>query len=604
MQPSAVRILSLLVLGLCVWGEPAGAFVANASERAPADPLEAAPTTSRWDANSASLAESDERGLGGGLEFSVDQSFCPALEFVDGTTCEDIHAFIVTAGNRWGEGNPNIYFVDVSDRIAAAAPENYAPDAALGAEINFYAVAREELPPGLQDASATTHTLISFIKPRSTNGSTLWGTEGTIVHATINFTTDNCWYLVEPVEPERCVSFGLILLHEIGHALGLGHPDELTNWNIDTDDDHSTPIEIVCLNPLSVLRHSANFNPNAIMVSTQTSEQEWQTALTADDLAGRNFLYPLCTEEELSQDPVFAGAPIPTLRVPVNGNFYPIDSLLRNEEGKVLLRLTIASDRSVATVELDTSSGYAELDEASIAIARNSRFTANDSAQNTAGEERILAEIAWELPLRPAFDIGQVSPNPTSLDTPAYLTQLPEDRSLLQVPDNSASAGEQGVVRVRAQISESGKVLGSEILEGSGYDGLDLAASALTMAATYDPAIRGGQNVESALEMAFSYAVLPGRPSTHCYPYPTDANLPTLRIARLGYGAPADSSKAERWVLVNETGEVETMIVATERGWMHVDDTLKRRWEASAAVPDAHPPQSCWYYRPFIVPRA
>ena len=306
---------------------PANAFVANASDVAPSDPIAAAPTTARWNANSRSLVESGERGLGGGLEFSLDSAFCSSLEFVDGATCADIRALIVAAGEKWGEENPNIYLVDVTDMITARQPGNYATNVERGAEINFFAIARDEMEDDVGGAAASTGTMVNYVKPQSTNGTTSWNSEGTITHASINFTTDHCYYLVAPIAPGDCVPFSLVLLHEIGHVLRLGHPDELTQWNLDADDDPKTAFEIQCLNPLSGLRYSPNFDPNSVMISTQTTgqywesenqyylpnympngpqaaNQDWENAIQLDDYAGRDFLYPVCTEEDLSGQPM------------------------------------------------------------------------------------------------------------------------------------------------------------------------------------------------------------------------------------------------------------------------------------------------------------
>jgi len=63
-----------------------------------------------------------------------------------------------------------------------------------------------------------------------------------------------------------------------------------------------------------------------------------------------------------------------------------------------------------------------------------------------------------------------------------------------------------------------------------------------------------------------------------------------------------ENPTAKRWVSVSEAGEIETMILATETGWMHIDEMLRQRWEASAAIPENHPARSCWYYRPFLIP--
>jgi len=377
-------LLRLAAPVLCAWlaaTASAGAFVINAYGDPGGDALEIARNAARWNANARALVESGERGLGGGLEFSVDASVCTDLDFVDNSTCDDIRALIVRAGARWSQDNPSVYFTDVTDRIPAARSRSGGAQGRIGAEINIFAVPRSELTEGLEDSTATTETYYLPLPPVSTNGTTLWESEGTFTDATINFATDKCYYLVEPVAPGICVSFAQILLHELGHALGLSHPEEETARNLDTDNDPATPIAMGCQPHLVPLIVSGVFETNSIMISGQV-HRDWDSLMTHDDFAGRDFLYPVCTPEEREaaiatasppsgRVPFSEGTPAVNINIDVPSPLYPVDSLIRNESGRVILEVTFAEDGSVTNATVETSSGIPRLDDAALNIVRN-----------------------------------------------------------------------------------------------------------------------------------------------------------------------------------------------------------------------------------------
>lgn len=90
-----------------------------------------------------------------------------------------------------------------------------------------------------------------------------------------------------------------IALHEIGHAIGLDHPD--------LADDFGRNYDAVSLLPVAA-------NPDAVLNST-IAPGEISRVLTFDDIAGRDFLYPLQQEFLLASTGIITAAaqhPTPT----------------------------------------------------------------------------------------------------------------------------------------------------------------------------------------------------------------------------------------------------------------------------------------------------
>lgn len=289
-----VAVLAIL-LG---WAGPAGAFTVRMNVP-PKNPAEAFAKAPRWTANAGAFVSTGQRGLGGGLEFSVSKQFCRALRFVDGTTCADIHAAIVEAGRKWGARNPAIRLVDVTGKVLAERLVDN-PDVPVGgAEIDFFAVTREqmlnEVPTG--EPVALSQPRIVRKPPRSTDGQVLMESEGTVVKADVLFATDACYYLKTPTVPGVCVDFGGVLVHELGHVLGLAHPDTNPNRNYDSDDDPQTPVTIDCHAPADGLKVSPHVGKTVVMTSTGNDRSNWTHGPTDDDLAGIDFLYPYCAPD-------------------------------------------------------------------------------------------------------------------------------------------------------------------------------------------------------------------------------------------------------------------------------------------------------------------
>jgi hypothetical protein len=251
--------------------------------------------SARWDARGESLVAQGRRGLGGGLEYTVEGAFCEGLlpRFIDDQvpTCDELRQVIARTIAAWGEGQPAIAFVEVTGRVPASL------EPAGGAEIDFYALPSPEGSAAQRAGQALVRSQLA--RPLTlTNGQTTSGVAIQSVDVVIN--TAQCWSLDRTLSLRElqakgrargCTLTGFldaVVLHEVGHALGLGHPDN--DPNFDLDDDPRNPMPIDCLAPARGLRRALRFDPTAAMISSSSGRP---AVLKADDLAGRDFLYPL-----------------------------------------------------------------------------------------------------------------------------------------------------------------------------------------------------------------------------------------------------------------------------------------------------------------------
>lgn len=265
----------------------------------------------RWSDSTGSLVEDEVRGLGGGVEYSVAPGACNRIipRFVDDPkpTCEEVTAAIRRSFDRWAEGHPILRFVDVSERVVPQLPPPPPPPPtslaelpdmrdywqAFGAEIDLFVLRPDEYP-GLRGAVAVGRPALAPANAIGTHGRTLAGS--TITSADIVFNAASC-YRMDPTLPSRtCSHFESVVLHEIGHTLGLAHPDEHRDQNLDSDSDPTNRLLIDCQRTTAGLKRSPTIDPTAQM-NSGGGRSRVVGALTNDDLAGRDFLYPICPTE-------------------------------------------------------------------------------------------------------------------------------------------------------------------------------------------------------------------------------------------------------------------------------------------------------------------
>lgn len=260
----------------------------------------------RWSVTDSAFVDTGSRGLGGGLEYALDDRFCDWMRpyIVDEPTpsCAEIRAAVGRAFSRWGAEHPQLKFVDVTDQVTARLAERDGSSGG-GAEVDVFAAQHfQDHNPRFRDATAYARVLSRNSRPQGTNGQRMPGE--TITEVDIVIDVRGCSYLDPELTgtfDEPCSHLPSLMMHEIGHGLGLDHPYEFPNYH--SEDDPTKPIEIDCENPTRGLQVIDNHDAHAVMANGISSYHfhrrlgHDRAHLRPDDIGGRNFLYPVCDDE-------------------------------------------------------------------------------------------------------------------------------------------------------------------------------------------------------------------------------------------------------------------------------------------------------------------
>ena len=244
-------------------------------------------TAPRWSATEAVSG----RGLADGkISVFVTPNFAEniAIAVTGSATLQDvadIEAAVQAAFDAWE--SPVLQFELTFDGAAVRGES-------VGGEIDLFDVLSTD--PDFASSGANfgvTFMSWSFLPNRLlTNGSVLAG--NSIIGADILIATDRLALIAPAFTREQQLRlFQRLIMHELGHAIGLHHPHDGPSINYDSDTNPNNAILIDPSNPLATMALSPNLDTLAVLNQIPSDINAlFYTSLRNDDRGGRDVLYP------------------------------------------------------------------------------------------------------------------------------------------------------------------------------------------------------------------------------------------------------------------------------------------------------------------------
>jgi TonB family protein len=164
------------------------------------------------------------------------------------------------------------------------------------------------------------------------------------------------------------------------------------------------------------------------------------------------------------------------------GDYYPIDSIRRGEQGTPTVKVCVDSaGKLVREPAVTVSSGFRELDGAAVRVAKDSRYRPGTR------DGIALPESCLEVPV--TFRTQKTFPDSPAVEAKMARPANPAD----YYPREARDRKEQGSPVVQACVGRNGKLLRDPVVtESSGSPSLDAAAIEVARATRYAPGRRAG----------------------------------------------------------------------------------------------------------------
>ena len=172
---------------------------------------------------------------------------------------------------------------------------------------------------------------------------------------------------------------------------------------------------------------------------------------------------------------------------------WPAGATGRGESGRTSVLLRVGPDGQVVNTKLSASSGFRDLDEATIAAARKCTF-----APKLRGGVPIATSVAYT-------HVWKRSSSPLGTGSSAPAARKP--CAPLDYPAASLANGEHGTVNMTFLIDADGAVREKNLVGTSGYPELDRAALDGMAQCSFTPAITNGKPETSLLSFSYTWTL-------------------------------------------------------------------------------------------------
>ncbi|MDJ0789192.1 MAG: hypothetical protein QNK05_20490 [Myxococcota bacterium] len=234
-----------------------------------------------------------ESGLSDGIQVGVSSTFATDIGAADAEEVALVNQAVVDAFAAWE--SPSLQFDVVFDDSVEIGTQ-------AGFEIDVFGLPGDHPAFGGFFAFGRAELAQTFADRTLTNGTAARGFLITGADIYINAAAIALVEFFLPDDQARLDALTRLMMHEIGHTIGLAHPESFFNY--DDDDDPDNPMRIDPTDPFSTLRGGRqNFAVDAIMNIRPCGDELidcpplYYTELTNDDLGGRDALYPFVGSE-------------------------------------------------------------------------------------------------------------------------------------------------------------------------------------------------------------------------------------------------------------------------------------------------------------------
>ncbi len=177
---------------------------------------------------------------------------------------------------------------------------------------------------------------------------------------------------------------------------------------------------------------------------------------------------------------------------------WPEQAIGRGQAGTTSLLLRVSPAGDVVSATVKKSSGFADLDQATIDTATKCRFVPGNRSGRPALSTVVFTHV-WER-------AGTVR----NRDKPVSASSRPAARkpcARLAYPADSQRNGEQGTVHMSFLIDVDGTVLEKNVVKSSGFPDLDQATLDGIGACQFSPAVTNGKPERSLLPFSYTWTL-------------------------------------------------------------------------------------------------